>query len=138
MSTMNIFVRLHHKAVKSARKMSSFRSLCKQESAFIKDPWSFSKSVCSPKTHVLPLFNSDTCLLHFKSCFNSSNGPTYCSFPSWIKDVMPFPSSIKDFDMSPITPVMVKRTLHRMKSSSAPGDDKISYFHLKQLPSCHH
>ena len=25
-----------------------------------------------------------------------------------------------------------------MKSSSAPGHDKISYFHLKQLPSCHH
>ena len=39
--------------------------------------------------------------------------------------------------MSPIRPCEVKCALKKCSSSSAPGNDKITYFHLKKLPSCH-
>jgi len=39
-----------------------------------------------------------------------------------------------EFGMSAIRPSEVKRG---SLSTSAPGDDGVSYFHLKELPSCH-
>ena len=58
-------------------------------------------------------------------------------FPSWIADVMPMPDvdSFVEFDMSPITPGLVKGILKSRSSGSSPGDDGISYHHLKKLPS---
>jgi hypothetical protein len=43
----------------------------------------------------------------------------------------------EEFDMSPIRPSLVKSCLKKCSSSSFPGSDGISYFHLKKLPSTH-
>ena len=43
----------------------------------------------------------------------------------------------EEFDMSPIRPSLVKSCLKKCSSSSSPGPDGISYFHLKKLPSTH-
>ena len=42
------------------------------------------------------------------------------------------------FDLSPITPGLVKNVLKKRSSNSSPGDDGITYHHLKKVPSCHH
>ena len=51
---------------------------------------------------------------------------------------MPCPEIEYDFDMRPITPGQVKRTLRRCSSSSSPGADGITYLHLRNLPSTHY
>ena len=40
--------------------------------------------------------------------------------------------------MSPVTPGLIRKTLRKLPNTSAPGLDKISYLHLKELPSVHH
>uniref|UniRef100_A0A1X7V0K1 Reverse transcriptase domain-containing protein n=1 Tax=Amphimedon queenslandica TaxID=400682 RepID=A0A1X7V0K1_AMPQE len=40
--------------------------------------------------------------------------------------------------MSAITPAVMKKALSICSNGSSPGPDKISYFHLKNLPSTHH
>jgi len=53
---------------------------------------------------------------------------------------MPAPTepALIPFDLSPITPSLGKRTLYSRSSNSSPGDDGISYHHLKKMPSIHH
>ena len=51
---------------------------------------------------------------------------------------MPPPNIDVVFDLSPITPGMIKQALKKCSSKSAPGCNGISYYHLKHLPSCHH
>ena len=57
-----------------------------------------------------------------------------------MKEVMPSPDPkhMSPFDLSPITPGIVKRTLMKRSSNSSPGEDGITYHHLKKLPSTHH
>ena len=40
--------------------------------------------------------------------------------------------------MSPITPSIIKKVLRKRPSSSSPGDDGITYHHLKMMPPSHH
>ena len=42
------------------------------------------------------------------------------------------------FDLSPITPGLIKKMLRRLLSGSAPRVDGITYNHLKMMPSTHH
>ena len=54
------------------------------------------------------------------------------------QSVMPIPDIEIEFDLSPITPGLIKRTLQKRSSTSSSGADGITYFHLKNLPSTHH
>ena len=51
---------------------------------------------------------------------------------------MPVPDIQVEFDLSVITPGLIKRTLQKCSSTSSPGSDGITYFHLRNLPCTHH
>ena len=63
---------------------------------------------------------------------------SYTKLPDWVSEVMPTPDIQVDFDRSPITPGLIKRTLQKYSSTSSPGADGISYFHLKNFLCTHH
>ena len=71
----------------------------------------------------------------FESAVSLSS--SYNGFPDWISEVWQLPEAGFEFDMSSIRPSEVKRVLKGCSFTSAPGDDGISYFHLKKLPSFH-
>ena len=77
-------------------------------------------------------------LVHFQSTFQDSNGPQYSSIPAWVLEAMPRPENMTEFNISPVTPTLIKRFLRKLPNASAPGPDRISYLHLKKLPSTHH
>ena len=60
--------------------------------------------------------------------------------PSWVSQVQHVPSEddLLQFNLSPITPSIIKKVLRKRPSSSSPGDDGITYHHLKMTPSTHH
>ena len=119
------------------------RTMKKQEKAFSFNPWKFAKSACTSGEHQLePLFTMEDGLQHFQDSFNTTD-PSYSGLPSWCTDFFQFSSTDQDvpdhpFDMSPITPSLVKHTLSKCSSQSSPGSNGITYLHLKQLPSAHH
>ena len=43
-----------------------------------------------------------------------------------------------EFDLSAITPGTIRNILKRRPSNSSPGEDEITYHHLKKLPSAHY
>ena len=51
---------------------------------------------------------------------------------------MPVPDITEEFDMSPVTPQLIKHTLQKCSTNSSPGPDKITYLHLRNLPSTHY
>ena len=50
----------------------------------------------------------------------------------------PLVEEVTPIDMSAITPGCIKRLLKKRPSNSSPGEDCISYHHLKKMPSIHH
>ena len=130
-------VRLHNRAKKASKRAKTSRSAQKQERAFRENPWSFSKSVCCPKPQANPSFTMETGLNRFQSSFEASSGPQYSSLPAWVEEV-PHPEITSNFDMSPVTPGLIRNILRKLPNTSAPGPDKIRYLHLKKLPSAHH
>ena len=86
------------------------------------------------------MHSSDAAFQYFSSSFEAVSHE-YEELPPWIKDVMPFlcdEETAIPLDLSPITPGLVKFFLKKRSSNSSPGDDKITYHVLKQLPSCQH
>ena len=77
-------------------------------------------------------------LVHFQSTFQDCNGPQYSSLPAWAPEAMPRPEIVTDFNISPVTPSLIKGFLRKLSNASAAGLDQISYLHLKKLPSTHH
>ena len=74
---------------------------------------------------------------------NISKEPNpYQLLPQWINVVWPASDqeelTLTPFDISPITLSLVKRVLKKRSSNSSPGEDGISYHHLKKVPSAHH
>ena len=59
--------------------------------------------------------------------------------PQCINEVWPAPDQeeLTPFDISPITPSLLKIVLKKRSSNSSPGEDEISYHHLKKVPSTH-
>ena len=132
-------VRLHNRVKKAADNAAISRTTCQQERAFRSNPWVFSKSVCLPKSQTAPTFTMEAGLQHFKPSFEAPKVPHYSSLPNWVADVMPRPvTPTSEFDMSPVRPRLIKKTLRKISNASTPGPDKISYVHLKMLPSTHH
>lgn len=84
-----------------------------------------------------PSFTAESAYLHFKASFSTDNSK-YNGLPDWISEAMPLPSPLLiPFDLSPIRPRTVKSILQHC-SPSSPGEDRISYLHLRNMPACHH
>lgn len=49
----------------------------------------------------------------------------------------PDPTELIPFDLSPVTPSTIKRTLMKRSSKLMPGDG-VSHYHLKKMPSTHY
>ena len=131
-------VRVHNKSLKAAHKTTQQRSARQQEKAFISNPWLFAKSVCSPSgPPIVPSFSASICQSYFKSCSQGKVAPILVYLDGSI--TFPPPTDIvSEFDLSPITPGYIKRTLQKCSSKSSPGDNKLTYHHLKNLPTTHH
>uniref|UniRef100_A0A1X7UWX7 Reverse transcriptase domain-containing protein n=1 Tax=Amphimedon queenslandica TaxID=400682 RepID=A0A1X7UWX7_AMPQE len=80
------------------------------------------------------------CLEYFKTVFSVNNGPAYVGLPTWVSNLVSVGSDNGEdveFDLSPITPGIIRRVLSKCSNSSSPGPDGISYYHLKNLPCTH-
>ena len=90
-----------------------------------------------------PNFSASDAYNHFAVTFDGSNfrynTPDQPGLPKWVQDIMPPPEleEMTPFSLSPITPGKVKRVLMKRSSNSSPGDDGITYHHLKKMPSTH-
>ena len=126
-------VRLHSKALCEANKVTSRRSTKTQEQSFHKHPWKFAQSICRPPQKVDPAFSTDQCFQYFESITSTPVG--YDGVTDWIQEVWSISNYDFEFDMSLIRPCEVKCVLKKCSSLSAPGNDNITYFHLKKLPS---
>ena len=129
-------MRAHNKALKDLNSWKRQRSSVKQEQAFWKNRWSFAKSACQPGMSVPsePTFNSQTALAFFRSQHSPNDNETL--IPSWVRQVLPS-SYTSQFDLSPITPGIVKKVLKNTNKNSSPGEDEIRYSHLWNLPFSH-
>ena len=78
-----------------------------------------------------------TCLDYFQSTYSEAD-VSYKKLPHWVLEVMPVPDIQVEFDLSAITPGLIKRTLQKCSTTSSPGLDRITYFHLRNLPCTHH
>ena len=130
--------RLYSKVVKAKANLSSNQILRKNESAFRKNPWQYVKSVCEAKSHQEPSCPKETVYNHF--CSTCAPNNHYQELPYRITEVMSISdeNSLSEFDLSPITPSLIKGILRSRSSGSSPGDDDISYHHLKKMPCTHH
>ena len=104
------------------------------------NPWSFSKSICKPKeSRNAPSFSQFDCQTYYSKIF-SSDDCSYKQLPTWVAEVCPNSNHnhhVK-FNLTAIIPGCIKKTLQKCSSSSAPGDDGITYHHLKKITSTHH
>ena len=130
-------VRTHNLAVRCQREFQHQQATRRQEKAFCSNPWKFAKSACTTSSQLEPTFSLADASQYFSQSF-SDDGSAYASLPSWVYDYSPSPIVHHEFDLSPITPGIVKRTLKKCKSNSTPGPDGITYHHLKMFSSSHH
>ena len=76
-------------------------------------------------------------MLHMYNLFSDSE-VSYEILPDGVNQVSSPLEECVPFDLSAVTPGQVKRTLQKCSTSSSPGQDKITYFHLRNLPCTHH
>ena len=131
-------VRVHNKVAVAERRWKLECSTIKQERAFWKNCWSFTRSVTdSNQTNIKPSLSPNEAFAYFSDSFAKPANGTYKYLPHWVREVMPVSRGEPDFDTSPISVEQIWRTLKKSNKSSAPGDDSISYHHLWKLPSTH-
>ena len=107
----------------------------KQEQAFQWNPWQFAKSVCGQTRNIPPNFSAEEAYGHFESVF-SDRMVQYTEMPEWAVNYTPVTTQ-DTFDLTLITPGLVKKILKKCSSSSTPGPDKVPYSCLKKVPSTH-
>ena len=117
----------------------------RQERAFKENPWNFAKNACAgsnvniePNSGVSEAYNYFATIANGNSSrYNTSENQCLAK---WIDEVMPSPDldEITPFDLSAITPGSIKRVLAKRSSNSSPGEDRITYHHLKKMPSTNH
>ena len=129
-------VRVHNRMKQTSRTLERQHSTRKQEKAFRRNPWRFAQSAVTNYEPLVPSFSSEVCFNHFRTTFAGSGKFTYNTLPDWVQAHMHIDIS-EEFDMTPIRPSLVKSCLKKCSSSSSPGSDGISYFHMKKLPSTH-
>lgn len=106
----------------------------KLETAFRKNPWHYAKSACEHRSQKEPTCSMECVYNHFsKTCADENH---YHELPSWI-EVMPVSDDdlLSEFYLSPVTPGLIKGILKSRSLCSSPGDDGISYHHLKKMLS---
>ena len=131
--------RAYNKTLKTLYCNVSAQNLRKHEKAFKYNPWVYSKKLCTLGTSsISPACTPDDAYKYVSNITNESSH--YQSLPLWIDEVWPAPDpeDLTPFDLSPITPGLVKRVLKKRSSNYSPGEDGISYHHLKKVPSSHH
>ena len=128
-------VRAHHRLVQTSRTQTAAKSAMKQEQAFRRNPWQFAKSVCGQTRNIPPNFSAEEAYSHFENVF-SDRMVQYTKMPKWAVNYTPVTTQ-DTFDLTPITPGLVKKILKKCSSSSTPGPDKVPYSCLKKLPSTH-
>ena len=132
--------RTYGKALKAKRNLENSTNIRKHERAFRNNPWLYAKKCCSGKnTRAEPNFSAETAYAYFQDSTASSH-QTYQTLPEWVNQVMPFTERDEpiEFDLSAITPGTIRKVLKSRPSNSSPGEDEITYHHLKKLPSAHH
>jgi len=91
-------------------------------------------------THAEPSFSAETAHAYVRDSTASSQ-QTYQTLPEWVSQVMPSTDCDEQikFDLSAITPSTIRNVLKGRPSNSSPGEDGITYHHLKKsLPSAHY
>ena len=83
----------------------------KQEQAFQQNPWQFAKSVCGQTSNVPPNFSAEAAYSHFENVF-SDRMVQYTGMPEWVVNYTPLTTQ-DTFDLTPITPGFVKKTLKK-------------------------
>ena len=91
--------------------------------------------MCGQTRNVPPNFSAEEAYSHFENVF-SDRMVQYTEIPKWVVNYTPVITQ-DTFDLTPITPGMVKKILQKCSSSSTPGPDKVTYSCLKKLPSTH-
>ena len=91
--------------------------------------------MCEQNRNVTPKFSAEEAYSHFENVF-SDRMVQYTGMPEWVVNYTPEITQ-DTFDLTPITPGLVKRILKKCSSSSKPGPDKVTYSCLKKLPSTH-
>ena len=128
--------RAYNKALKALNRNVVAQNLRKHEKAFKSNPWSYSKKLCSSSTSTTsPACTSSEAYSYFSDITEESS--RYQSLPSWINEVWPAPDleEFTPFDLSPITPGLVKGVLKKRSSNSSPGDDGSSSEEDSFIPS---
>ena len=128
-------VRVHNKIIRHQARSTTQKTLYVEEKKFCSNRFDFARAICQGRTKTNPTFDANECHTFFSNQFSNSSC-TYSSLPSWVADIMPV-NIEEPFDCSPILPKHVKATLKRCSSSSKPGANGISYYHLKNLPCTH-
>ena len=137
--SFNNLVRAHNKAKKINQKLITDSKLRSHEKAFRSNPWHYTKKIFSDSSNTSSLDCSPSqAYSHFTESFKDDGG--YYVLPSWVSQVQHVPSEddLLQFDLSSITPSIIKKVLRKHPSSSSPGDDGITYHHLEMMPSTHH
>ena len=132
-------MRAHNKAKKINQKLTTDSKLRSHEKAFRSNPWHYAKKVFADSSNTSCLnCPPSQAYSHFTESFKDDGD--YCALTSWVSQVQHVPSEddLLQFDLSPITPSIIKKVLRKHPSSSSPGDDGITYHHLKMMPSTHH
>ena len=131
-------VRVHRKSKTATDHYAQHRSARKQEKAFRNNPWKFSKSIYEDLNTSQPTFSMQICLDYFQSTYSEAN-VSYKKLPDWVREETVADIQV-EFDLSAITPGLIKCTLQKCSSTSSPGSDGITYmyFHLRNLPCTHH
>ena len=128
--------RTYSKALKAKKSLENSKNIRKHERAFRNNPWLHAKKCCSGKiTRAEPDFSVETAYAYFRDSTTSSH-QTYQTFPEWVSQVMPSIDcdDLTEFDLSAITPGIIRNVLKNRPSNSSSGDDEITYHHLKKLP----
>ncbi len=137
--TLNLYSILKKEDKRNAKN----KSAAYQEKLYTQSFWSFCRKCCSgsfisstdsDKKDYLPTFSKDTAESFYFSRYSTAS-PLNTSKLSWMP---PLPKISTPFDLSPITPSIVKNILKSRKNNSAPGPDSIYYGYLKHLPCTHH
>ena len=84
-----------------------------------------------------PLFDSDTAFDYFSQTYSDSSLKYDGNLPVWVSDTIP-DCDTSLFNVEKITPSLIKSSLCNCSMKSAPGPDRITYYHLFHLPCTHH
>ena len=107
-------------------------------SGFRKNLFGFARSVCSLTNHLnsSPKFSSEDCYAYLQDSYELPSSEVQV-LPDWIQCQSVPPISFP-FNLAPITPSEIKCTPKLCSNSSTPGEDRITYHILKNLPTTHH